>query len=559
MSDLTVTRLEAHNFVPYEELDLVLPTHGLTLVTGANGSGKSSITEAICWALYGFTQRGAVPNTNGTVVRVTLNDGTVIERRRISKAFQLHLTVKGKDSSGQTTTETQAKVAALIGPWERFAPTRLFARDFMSKFAASTDKERKTLLEEILGLERFDIALGLARDELRKHEAAYQLAVMRLLSINESFKRQSEVVSQLGDPTELDTLTGLLATSEAALSDLTAALAQAREDSTAAADVLTGLLKRKSAAETQRQMALRSLAEIAAKTARLSELTECPVCLQVVGPDAHAGISGHMSGLAGPLEAVRNKTTDTLVDLDTQIDEVSGEVELLKQQHQMLSNKGYEYQANVGRYQGAIAAATKQQDARLKAADALAGMEAEILAHITARDTAARVAALAGIAAQTFSLQGARVLLMGQALLVLERSTNQILHELGMGIQVVLKTTSTRRSGKEVDELSVSLIGAGGGTYSAASSGERARVDVALMLGLTSLLGGRGEGLLVFDEVFDTLDEEGIERVAVYLDHMAETRQIIVISHHAELRSLFPRGGVLKAIKGHKGSTLEHG
>ncbi len=53
---MIIHRLHAENFLKYRELDLDhLPERGLILVSGANESGKSTIGETICFALFGRT------------------------------------------------------------------------------------------------------------------------------------------------------------------------------------------------------------------------------------------------------------------------------------------------------------------------------------------------------------------------------------------------------------------------------------------------------------------------------------------------------------------------
>ncbi len=53
---MIINRLHAENFLKYRELDLDhLPERGLLLVSGANESGKSTIGETICFALFGRT------------------------------------------------------------------------------------------------------------------------------------------------------------------------------------------------------------------------------------------------------------------------------------------------------------------------------------------------------------------------------------------------------------------------------------------------------------------------------------------------------------------------
>jgi len=52
---MIITRIKAINVLKYEKLELELPEKGLIAISGQNESGKSSIGEAVCFALFGRT------------------------------------------------------------------------------------------------------------------------------------------------------------------------------------------------------------------------------------------------------------------------------------------------------------------------------------------------------------------------------------------------------------------------------------------------------------------------------------------------------------------------
>ena len=55
---MKILKLTAINFMSYERVEIDFTAFsGITLISGTNGSGKSTIFEAIVWALYGKTLR----------------------------------------------------------------------------------------------------------------------------------------------------------------------------------------------------------------------------------------------------------------------------------------------------------------------------------------------------------------------------------------------------------------------------------------------------------------------------------------------------------------------
>ena len=52
---MIIKRVRAENVLKYASLSIDLAEHGLIAISGKNESGKSSIGESICFALFGRT------------------------------------------------------------------------------------------------------------------------------------------------------------------------------------------------------------------------------------------------------------------------------------------------------------------------------------------------------------------------------------------------------------------------------------------------------------------------------------------------------------------------
>lgn len=146
---------------------------GITLIKGenndspssvSNGAGKSSVFEALFWALYGKTKRGA---TGDAVInrsakkdcRVTLYfDNYKLVRSRKPNELTLHELDFGKSSSVHDLTkgtikETQELIDNIIKISElTFSKIAYFGQEDVKSFASLTDAELKKVFEQALGL-----------------------------------------------------------------------------------------------------------------------------------------------------------------------------------------------------------------------------------------------------------------------------------------------------------------------------------------------------------------------------------------------------------------------
>lgn len=111
-------------------------------------------------------------------------------------------------------------------------------------------------------------------------------------------------------------------------------------------------------------------------------------------------------------------------------------------------------------------------------------------------------------------------------------------------IEVQFNTVTALKSGELRDKFSVSVLNKHGAVdYRGDSGGERRKVDLAVMFALHSLArirSGSVINILCLDEILDSLDAEGCERVMILLREMSKEIPIIfVITHNESLKTLF--------------------
>lgn len=199
---MDIQKLHIENFLTIGNATLSLNNKGLVLVQGenkddpsadSNGAGKSSIPDALCWALYGETARGvkgdAVVNKvigKNCYIKVTIEDDGVfyfVERYRKHKTgkSRLHLfsaeslSAPSVDLTLGTDKLTQVAVDKVIGcSLEVFRASIYAGQDIMPDLPGMTDKQLKVLVEEAAGIDRLQLAHDIAK--VKKGEAEKELS-----------------------------------------------------------------------------------------------------------------------------------------------------------------------------------------------------------------------------------------------------------------------------------------------------------------------------------------------------------------------------------------------
>ena len=133
-----ITALEAENVKRIKAVALTPSPTGLTLVGGNNNQGKTSVLDALAWALGGDRFRPDAAQRDGAIapahLKVTLSNGVVVER-------------KGKNASLTVTDPTgrrsgQQLLNAFVEPLALDLP----------RFMDASDKEKTDILLRIIGI-----------------------------------------------------------------------------------------------------------------------------------------------------------------------------------------------------------------------------------------------------------------------------------------------------------------------------------------------------------------------------------------------------------------------
>ena len=79
-----INELELENVKRIKAVKIEPTENGLTIVGGKNNQGKTSVLDAIAWALGGNKFKPSQPNREGSVLppnlKITLNNGLIVTR-----------------------------------------------------------------------------------------------------------------------------------------------------------------------------------------------------------------------------------------------------------------------------------------------------------------------------------------------------------------------------------------------------------------------------------------------------------------------------------------------
>lgn len=517
---MRIRQIKLMNFMSYDSKIFDLPENGLIYITGANGTGKSSILEAVSVCLWGKSLRGASPWRDGqkgkVVIELVVNGKTLVVKRErdTNDKKSLSFTVDGSGEQYPTATKAQEALCTHVGQWDPWRKTSVLSSQDAAHFSSATDAEKKRLLETLIGLERFEVAQKEAKDQtngikerLAKAQATYQSHQTSVAVLSASLGRLIE---------SRGILEKMAGTQEAKRAQLLEEIQQAKSQVAKINSNLAALRSEQVAAQQELASTTRALdLHIQANA------TECFACgskLKQAPDDRHKDL------------------TLQSANLQAKIVYLSGQLRQQQTSLQMAAFKQSSLEGDLRQLDSTAIDSLQVVNKQVEQTEQeLTAKQLEATEAKYCVDTAEQELSVNAHTIELLSIRRIRNRLLLDAIALATPLIQQRLAQLSDNITVEISPTSEMANGNTKDAISLKITGAGGSDgYTSCSGGQRRRIDVGILLGLADLAcayTGQDRESLFLDEIFDALDGQGIERIQDLLLDIASKEQVFLISH----------------------------
>ncbi|MDX2163685.1 MAG: SMC family ATPase [bacterium] len=210
-------RLEIKNFLAYRSPEpLRFEGIHLACLTGANGAGKSSLLDAITWALWGEARTRRAEdlihmNQSDMVVALEFEQEGILykvvrRRSRKSSSGTLDLLTHQEDgswishSNDQVKAATQAQINQLLRmDYDTFVNSAFLQQGKADSFTTKPPRERKQILADILGLARWEDYETQAKDAIKGIEQTIIAQESSIRDLIEQISREPQFQTQLAE------------------------------------------------------------------------------------------------------------------------------------------------------------------------------------------------------------------------------------------------------------------------------------------------------------------------------------------------------------------------
>ena len=587
-----------------------------------NGTGKSSMLSAIFYAIYGEMPNGdkadsVINKKVGKDTSVTLEfstDSGEYKVVRTRKKNSLKLYSGDNELTKGTAKETQSLIDTVVGiPKDIYMSTLYFDGHNSTPFSMLTDKQRKEYLEVLFNVGVYHEAYEVTKLDISEKTGELG-SIVNKISVEESKLspiadniKQIEQDKELSG-TRLSAMKSEIDTSSNDLEQMASQLKILQDKSSKRLNEIEESISSINTTDTsglQQQVASMSstvnssIAKLSAMKATILEkanlmksLSTSEVCLVCGNPidEEHkkveiGKITSDIQKLKVPYEELKSSIAIANEELETkkaellvEQDKVAKANELLSPLYsekqsissliasgksdynsrlQLLDSKKSYYQSeldNSSRYDDNIKSLNEKVKLIKEATKDLQNKREYIASDISSLNDALMAFSDKGIKSHVLDLVTPEMNI---------RANNYLSYLTGGTITAEFSTQTKKANGELSDKFDIKVTNNGEETtYNSLSSGEQRRVDIAISLTLQDILMSRSNtssNLLIYDELFESLDAVGSESVVELLKTRLDTADtILVVTHNENLKPLF--NSSIVAVKEADGMThVENG
>lgn len=539
------------NLLSYGETftEIVLDRSPSTVITGTNGTGKSSVLEAICVALFGKPFRKInkdqlinTKNGKGLLTEIELDvgqDSYLIRRGFKPSIFEVFKNGVLQNQPGANRDYQKTLEGILKFDYSSFTQIVLVGKATNVSFMKLDSNKRRAFVETILNLGVFSTMNKMHTQKLSQIKENLLDLKSDLAVAGEKVKlRQSHIITL--EREEAESTTQEVEKIKKHQAELVADIAELleRKDNYFKQIVdldpstLAPLKKKvKDLSGMQGKMNFKS-DDVNKQVKQIEAQDTCPTCGQDITDEFKHSKMHALNEQLSQLSVAQAEISEKLVNLETQLDDLENKNthnDKLQQELAAISALVADKKNQISRLEGTLADSKTNSTDKIEAERAeLTRLEEEHADLLKARAAAASELEYFNLMSNMLKDNGIKATIIRRFIPIINHYINSNLARLGFFAKFTLDESFEETiQARGIDTLS----------YNNFSEGEKLRIDMAILLAwreVAKLQNSVSTNLLFFDEIMDaSMDNEGTEALAILLNEM-KTTNIFIISHTPE-------------------------
>jgi DNA repair exonuclease SbcCD ATPase subunit len=528
--------------------EINLDSNNTTLIVGSNGSGKSTMLDALCFVLFGKSFRNI--NKGQLVNTINQKDCTVeIEFDAGNKSYKIIRSIKpnlfeiycnghlvNQDAAVKDYQEHLEKFILKLN-YKSFTQIVVLGSASFTPFMQLSASDRRSIIEDLLDIQIFSRMNSVLKDkflllkekhsqskyavDLKSEKIQYQIQFIDSLNKNNA----TQILSKQQD---IANTQSLIAESETRCTALQTTLSEICTQISDKSKVDAKLSKFK----TLQLSLIKTHKKIDTDIEFYHNNDDCPTCKQAIGNEYKLHIVEERNKKLVEVDDALSKVKTELDVVNTRLSEIETIAEQIQTLNSQLTFEQSEIRVNkrhVDNINKEIERLNSVKDDVTAEQEKLATLNAELAELESEIKVIAEERLYYEVATNLLKDTGIKTKIIRQYIPVINKLVNKYLASLDFFVNFNLDESfkETIKS-RHRDDF----------TYASFSEGEKQRIDMALMLtwrAVAKLKNSASTNILILDEIFDSsLDTNGTEDLMKILN-MLEGSNLFVISHKGDI------------------------
>ena len=563
---ITFKNLKYRNFLSSGQhwTDINFQEYNTNLVIGTNGSGKSTMLDALTFALFNKPFRKInksqlinTTNEKDTLVEVefSVNSRDYLVRRGI-KPNIFDIEVNGEALHRQADDRSNQKILEeniLKVNYKSFTQIVILGSSTFVPFMQLTGSNRREVIEDLLDIRIFSTMNALMRDKMRVQREGLKTLSLRKDNIQDKMVMQKNFMAELDaqrktgiqsskEKIKLHTseVDNLLESNEIKTIDVSKLIEEQEK--------VTGASKKLKKLNTLKGKLSNKVTTITKEHKFFSDNTVCPTCTQGIEEDFRLNRIADAKNKAKELQSGYKELEDAIQkeeERERQFTQLAQEISTLNNDISQNNTKISGFQRQIRDLESEIQTITDQLQNRNTEHEKLAEFKANLKDTIDELSDQRDQLNHYDFAYSLLKDDGVKTKIIKKYIPVINQQVNRYLQLMDFYINFHLD--------EEFNETVKSPIHEDF-SYASFSEGEKMRIDLALLFTwreVARIKNSVNTNLLIMDEVFDSsLDGFGTEEFLKIIKFVIKDANIFVISHKSDLHDKFDNVIKFDKVKG---------
>ena len=527
--------------------EIFLGNRKATLILGENGSGKSTMLDALCFGLFGKGFRKVSKNSlinsvnqRGMVVEVEFAIGSKqyrVVRGAKPNVFEIFLNdrIINQDANMRDYQEQLEKQILKLN-YKTFTQVVILGSSSFTPFMQMNQSDRRGIIEDILDINIFSIMNGLLKTRMtglksELHDLDYEIRLSEdrietykkhIKSLGDNRRQKIEDFNESVDAAQTN-----VNNLQEECNSLLENVGSLQNETSDSEKIKSKLTKTKELEKQLNDARTRGTKEIKF----YEDTDECPTCHREMEDDFKQEKIQTTTERVTEIDKAINELSQNVIDINkrlSEIEEIQSKVDTLNRQVAQKQNEISASNQYITKINGEI---EKLKSENVTDDSAKLNTELKVLkGHNTEKETLIDKRSYYDIAALLLQDSGIKTKIIRQYLPIMNKLINKYLASMDFFVQFNLD---------EGFNESIKSRYRDAFSYANFSEGEKMRIDLALLFtwrAIAKLKNSVNTNLLVLDEVFDSsLDEGGTDEFLKILHTLDGDTNTFIISHKGDV------------------------